>query len=89
RKHAIKNALIPTITMIGIQLGHLLGGSIITETVFAWPGVGRYMIQGVMSRDRPAVLACMIMFTFTFSLINLVVDLAYAFVDPRIRSQYS
>jgi peptide/nickel transport system permease protein len=88
RKHAIRNALIPTLTIFGIQLGNLLTGSVITETVFAWPGIGRLMIQGISARDYPMVLGCMVMFVVCFAVINLLVDLAYAFVDPRIRAQY-
>jgi len=89
KKHAIRNALIPTITVVGLRMGFLLGGSVITESVFAWPGIGRYMIQGIQGRDIPVVLGCIIIFTVCFSIINLLVDLAYAFVDPRIRAQYS
>jgi peptide/nickel transport system permease protein len=89
RKHAVKNALIPTLTIFGIQLGNLLTGSVVTETVFAWPGIGRLMLQAILARDTPMVLGCMIMFTLCFSIVNLLVDLAYAFVDPRIRAQYS
>ncbi|MCL2566122.1 MAG: ABC transporter permease [Defluviitaleaceae bacterium] len=88
RKHAIRNALIPVLTIFGIQLGNLLTGSVITETVFAWPGIGRLMIQGIASRDYPMVLGCMVMFVICFAVINLLVDLAYAYVDPRIRAQY-
>jgi len=87
-KHAIRNALIPTLTIFGIQMGNLLTGSVITETVFAWPGIGRLMIGGIAARDYPMVLGCMVMFVICFALINLLVDLAYAFVDPRIRAQY-
>jgi len=89
RGHAIRNSLIPTLTIAGIQIGNLLTGTVIVETVFAWPGIGRLMIQSILSRDFPMVLGCMVLFTLTFSIINLVVDLAYAYVDPRIRSQYS
>lgn len=89
RKHAVRNALIPTITVIGLRMGYLLGGSVMTETVFAWPGIGRYMIQSIQGRDIPSVLGCILLFTVSFSIINLIVDLAYAFVDPRIKSQYS
>jgi len=88
RKHAIRNALIPTLTILGIQLGALLTGSIITENVFSWPGIGRLIMQGINSRDYPMVLGCMVMFVLCFAVINLLVDLAYAFVDPRIRAQY-
>lgn len=89
RKHAIRNALIPSLTVIGIQMGNLLAGSVIVETVFAWPGIGRLMIQSILSRDYPMVLGCMVLFTVCFSLINLLIDLAYAFVDPRIKARYS
>ena len=88
RKHAIRNALIPTLTILGIQMGVLLTGSIITENVFSWPGIGRLIMQGILSRDYPMVLGCMVMFVLCFAIINLLVDLAYAFVDPRIRAQY-
>lgn len=89
RKHALKNALIPTITVVGIQIGGLLAGSVLTETVFAWPGVGRLMIQSIQGRDIPMVLGCIIVFSVCFSVINLAVDLLYGFVDPRIKSMYA
>ncbi len=89
RKHALKNALIPTITVVGIQIGGLLSGSVLTESVFAWPGVGRLMIQSIQGRDIPMVLGCMIVFSVCFSVINLAVDLLYGFVDPRIKSMYA
>ena len=88
-KHAFENALIPTITVCGIQLGQLLGGSVLTETVFAWPGIGRLMVQSISSRDVPMVLGCMVVMTVCFSVVNLLVDLLYAFVDPRIKAMYS
>lgn len=86
--HALKNALIPTITVIGIQIGQMLGGSVLTESVFAWPGIGRYMIQSIQGRDIPSVMGCIIIFTIGFALVNLLVDLIYGFVDPRIKAQY-
>ena len=89
RKHAIRNSLIPTITIMGLQMGNLIASSVVIETVFAWPGIGRLMIQAILSRDYPMVLGCMVVFTLCFSIINLLVDLAYAYVDPRIRAQYS
>lgn len=89
RKHALKNALIPTITVVGIQIGGLLAGSVLTESVFAWPGVGRLMIQSIQGRDIPMVLGCIIVFSVCFSVINLAVDLLYGFVDPRIKSMYA
>lgn len=88
-KHALKNALIPIITVVGLQFGSLLGGAVITETVFSWPGIGRLMIDGIRMKDTPVVLACVIFMAVTFSIINLIVDILYAFVDPRIRSQYN
>jgi peptide/nickel transport system permease protein len=89
RKHAIRNSLIPTLTIVGIQMGNLLTGTVIVETVFAWPGIGRLIIQSILSRDYPMVLGCIVLFTLCFSIINLIIDLAYAYVDPRIRAQYS
>lgn len=86
RKHALKNALIPTITVIGLQIGFMLGGSVLTETVFAWPGIGRLMIEGIQGRDIPMVMGCIVLFSVTFSVINLAVDLLYGFVDPRIKN---
>lgn len=85
-KHALKNALIPTITVIGLQVGFMLGGSVLTETVFAWPGIGRLMIDGINGRDIPMVMGCIILFSVTFSIINLIVDLLYGLVDPRIKN---
>ena len=87
-KHALKNALIPTITVVGLQIGAMLGGSVMTESVFAWPGIGRLMVQSINKRDIPMVLGWVIMFSVSFSIINLIVDILYGFVDPRIKSQY-
>ncbi len=89
RRHALKNALIPTITMIGLQMGSLMASSVLIETVFAWPGIGRLMIQSIMSRDTPTVMGCIIVLAISFSIINLVVDLFYGLVDPRMKSMYS
>ena len=88
RKHALKNALIPVVTVIGLQFGSLLGGATLTETVFAWPGVGRLVVDSIKSKDVPMVLGCIVMLTITFSVINLIVDLLYAYIDPRIKAQY-
>jgi len=87
-KHSFQNALIPTITVCGVQLGALLGGAVLTETVFAWPGIGRLMVNSVNARDIPLVLGCMVVLSTSFSIINLAVDLLYGFVDPRVRSMY-
>ena len=88
KRHALRNALIPTVTVLGIQIGALLAGSTLTETVFAWPGMGRFMITSISGRDIPSVLGCIIIFTLCFSVVNLIVDLAYGFIDPRIKGQY-
>ena len=88
-KHALTNALIPTVTVAGLQIGSLLGGSVLTETVFGLPGIGRLMIQSIQGRDIPMVLGCIIVFTIAFSIVNLIVDIIYAFIDPRIKSQYA
>lgn len=87
-KHAFPNALIPTVTVIGVQFGVLLGGAVLTETVFAWPGLGRLMVQSVNNRDVPMVLGCIVMLSICYSVINLLVDLIYGFIDPRVRSMY-
>jgi peptide/nickel transport system permease protein len=84
-KHAFKNAAIPVVTIVGIELGTLLGGSVITETIFAWPGVGRLSVQAIYNRDYPVVQAAVFLLASTFVLVNLVVDLLYTYLDPRIR----
>lgn len=89
RKHALKNALIPAITVIGLEFGVLLGGAVLTETVFSWPGIGRLMVQSIQSKDTPMVLGCVIVFALAFSIVNLTIDILYAFIDPRIKANYS
>ena len=84
-RHAMRNALIPIITVVGLQLGHLLGGAIITETIFAWPGIGRLLTQSIYNYDYPVVQTCVFVIAVTFVMLNLGVDLLYALVDPRIR----
>jgi peptide/nickel transport system permease protein len=84
-KHAFKNAAIPIVTIVGIELGTLLGGSVITETIFAWPGVGRLSVQAIYNRDYPVVQAAVFLLASTFVLVNLVVDVLYTCLDPRIR----
>jgi peptide/nickel transport system permease protein len=86
--HMLRNALIPIITAVGLQFGTLVGGSIMTETVFSWPGIGRLIVESIKSRDIPVVLGSVIFLSVVFSLVNLIVDLLYAFVDPQIKSQY-
>ncbi|MEA5059179.1 MAG: ABC transporter permease [Candidatus Pelethousia sp.] len=87
-RHMLKNALIPIITAVGLQFGALVGGSIMTETVFSWPGIGRLIVDSIKSRDIPVVMGSVIFLSVVFSLVNLLVDLLYAFVDPQIKSQY-
>ncbi|MBR1781016.1 MAG: ABC transporter permease, partial [Oscillospiraceae bacterium] len=87
-KHALKNALIPIITMIGVQLGMIMGGSVIVESIFNIPGIGTYMMAGINGRDYPVVQACVLVLALSICVVNLLVDILYAFVDPRIRSQY-
>jgi len=83
--HALRNSIIPVITVVGVQFGALLGGAIIVETVFAWPGIGRLLIDAVTARDFPLVQGIMLCISVGFVLVNLVADILYAFVDPRIR----
>ena len=83
--HALRNSLIPVVTIIGLQLGAVLTGTIITETIFAWPGVGRLLIQAISFRDYPLVQGCILFIAVTYVAMNLLVDLAYAWLDPRIR----
>ncbi|OZV12214.1 peptide ABC transporter [Tissierella sp. P1] len=87
-KHALKNALIPVVTVIGLQFGGLLGGAVLTESVFSWPGLGRLMVDAIKQKDSPTVLASVVFISVTFSVVNLLVDMLYAFIDPRIKSQY-
>ncbi|EIM26592.1 glutathione ABC transporter permease GsiC [Microvirga lotononidis] len=84
-KHVLRNALIPIITMVGLQFGFLLGGSIVVETVFAWPGLGRLLVDSVSYRDYPVIQAEILLFSLEFILINLIVDVLYALVNPEIR----
>jgi peptide/nickel transport system permease protein len=83
--HAFRNALIPLVTIVGLQFGALLGGAVITESIFAWPGVGRLTIQAIQAKDLPLVQACVLFLAMIFVLANLVVDVLYAYLDPRVR----
>lgn len=89
RRHMLKNAMIPIVTAVGLQFGQLLGGAMLTETVFSWPGLGRLMVDSINSKDIPMVMGATIFLAIMFSVVNLLVDLVYAFIDPRIKSQYS
>ena len=86
--HALRNAMIPVVTVIGLQIGTLLGGAVVNETVFSLPGLGTLMINSINKKDEPVVLGCLITFAIVFSLINLLIDILYAYIDPRIKSQY-
>lgn len=84
-RHALRNALAPVITVVGLQFGELLGGAILTETVFGWPGLGRLLVDSIFARDYPVVQGLVIVFALLFALVNLVVDLLYSVVNPRVR----
>ena len=84
-KHALKNALLPVVTIVGLQFGTLLGGAILTETIFSWPGIGSYIYEGILNRDYPVVQAGVLVVATVFVLVNLLVDLSYALLDPRIQ----
>ncbi|RIH84839.1 Dipeptide transport system permease protein DppB [Calidithermus terrae] len=84
-RHALKNALLPVVTIIGLQFGTLLGGAILTETIFSWPGIGSWIYEGIINRDYPVVQGGVVFVAFVFVLINLLVDLSYALLDPRIQ----
>src|SRR5690554_2308235 len=82
-KHALRNALLPVITVVGVQFGSLLGGAIVIEAVFSWPGIGRLILNGISQRDFPVVQGSVLMFTAIFAVVNLLVDLSYGLIDPR------
>jgi len=84
-KHALRNALVPILTVIGLQTGLLLGGAVLTESIFAWPGVGRLTYDAISNRDMPVINGCMLLFATVFVTVNTVVDILYALVNPRIR----
>jgi len=84
-KHALPNALLPVMTVVGIQLGGLLAGAVITETIFSWPGIGLLTIESIQRRDYPVVQGCILFISFTYVLINLLTDLCYVVIDPRVR----
>ena len=87
-KHALRNAMIPIVTTVGLQFGFSLGGAVLVETVFAWPGIGRLLVECIKLKDTPVVVACVLMLATMFTIINLCIDILYAFLDPRIRAQY-
>jgi len=84
-RHALRNALIPVVTVIGLQLGALLGGAVLTETVFSWPGIGKYTVDAITKSDYPVILGAVLLIAFIFVVVNLIVDIVYALIDPRIK----
>jgi peptide/nickel transport system permease protein len=84
-KHTLKNALIPVLTVIGLQTGLLLGGAILTETIFSWPGIGRYIYEAISYRDYPVIQSGILIVAFLFVMINLIVDILYTVIDSRIK----
>jgi len=86
-RHALKNALLPVVTIIGLQVGLLLGGAVLTETIFSWPGIGRFIVMAISARDYPVVQGGIALLTLAMILVNLLVDVIYTLSDPRIRYQ--
>ncbi|HWG59043.1 MAG TPA: nickel ABC transporter permease [Candidatus Acidoferrales bacterium] len=84
-RHAFRNALIPILTILGLQFGTLLAGAIVTETIFSWPGIGRLAVQAIEARDYPLLQGCILVIAVSYVLVNLLTDVLYAFVDPRVR----
>jgi len=87
-KHALQNSMMPTITVIGMDIGTLLGGVVLTETVFSIPGTGRLLLESINKRDTPTVIGCLVIMAVCIAVSNLIVDIVYAYVDPRIKAQY-
>ncbi len=86
-RHAFRNALIPIVTILGLQFGTLLAGTIVTETIFSWPGIGRLAVQAIAARDYPLLQGCILVIAFSYVIVNLLTDFVYALVDPRVRLQ--
>jgi ABC-type dipeptide/oligopeptide/nickel transport system permease component len=84
-KHVLRNAMLPVLTVVGLQFGALLAGSIITETIFSWPGLGTLMVKAIQTRDYPVVQGCVLVIALSYVLVNLLTDLLYGVIDPRIR----
>jgi len=84
-RHAFRNSLIPVVTLVGLQFGAVLTGAVITETIFAWPGIGRLLIQSIGFRDYPLVQGCILLIALTYVAVNLATDMLYGVLDPRIR----
>ncbi len=88
RRHALRNALIPVVTVVGLQVGQLMVGAVLTETVFSYPGIGTIMVDAIHRKDTPQILASVVFMALVFAVVNLLVDILYAFIDPRIKAQY-
>jgi dipeptide transport system permease protein len=84
-KHALRNALIPVVTVIGLQIGTLLSGAILTETIFAWPGIGKWLIEAISRRDYPVVQGGLLMIATMIIIVNFIIDLMYGVINPRVR----
>src|SRR5690606_16072189 len=84
-RHAFRNALLPTVTIVGVAYGGLLGGAVLTETIFSWPGLGLYAVSSMLAIDFPAIMGVTLVSAIVFSIVNLVVDILYAYLDPRIQ----
>jgi len=87
--HALRNAMIPVVTVIGLQFGGLLSGAVITETIFNWPGVGRLAVEAINARDMPVIQGVVMVFAVMYALVNLLTDVLYAYLDPRLRTRYN
>lgn len=88
-QHALRNALIPVVTVVGLQFGTLLSGAVITETIFSWPGIGRLAVDAIRAKDFPVVQGVVMVFAITYALVNLMVDVLYVYLDPRLKTRYS
>ncbi|MCK4351341.1 MAG: ABC transporter permease, partial [Candidatus Krumholzibacteria bacterium] len=84
-KHVLRNALVPVITIVGTDFGSYLSGSVLTESIFGWPGLGRFIVQGILKRDFPVIQGSILFMAVVFVLVNLLVDVSYGIIDPRIR----
>lgn len=85
-RHGLRNALLPIVTLLGLQLGALLGGAVITETIFSWPGIGQLTIEAIQRRDYPVVQGCVLFISLAYVVVNTATDLVYGWLDPRVRS---
>ena len=83
--HVLRNALIPLVTVIGLDFGSYLNGAVLTETIFGWDGIGRFTMEGIMKRDYPVIMGCVIVGTVVFVVVNLLVDIMYHYIDPRVK----